>query len=140
MAKKETTVAAGKVRYFEGLGRRKAAIARVRIWRGGNGAFAVNGGDPKSYFKILRYERAALSPLKVLKGDKVSVSAKVKGGGIMAQSEALRLGLSRALVKLDTALRPELKVFGFLSRNSKEVERKKSGLKKARRAPQWKKR
>ncbi len=115
MAKKETA-AVGMGRYFEGLGRRKAAIARVRVWRGGNGTFAVNDGNPKSYFKILRYERAAMAPLKVLKGDKVSISAKVKGGGIMAQSEALRLGLSRALVKFDAALRPELKVAGFLSR------------------------
>ena len=128
-----------KAKYFEGVGRRKTSIARVRI-SGGENKFVVNGESPKNYFKVERYEKSALSPLKVLKSEKLSVSAKVGGGGLMAQSEAIRLGLSRALTIFKPELRKELKIMGYLRRDPRMVERKKFGLKKARRAPQWKKR
>lgn len=140
MKKTEGASAAKKQKYFEGVGRRKRAVARVRIWAGGDGKFAVNEKDPASYFKAMRYEQSAIAPLRFLKGEKLTVSVKVRGGGLMAQSEAVRLGLARALIKLNDTLRRELKVAGYLSRDAREVERKKYGLKKARRAPQWQKR
>lgn len=136
MAKTETQP---KAKYFEGVGRRKTSVARVRI-SGGENKFVVNGQSPKNYFKVERYEKSALSPLKVLKSEKLSVSAKVGGGGPMAQSEAIRLGLARALTSFKPELRKELKVMGYLRRDPRMVERKKFGLKKARRAPQWQKR
>ena len=137
MAKAKT--AELKSKYFEGVGRRKTSVARVRISQGEN-KFIVNGENPKNYFRVERYEKSALAPLRVLKTGKVTVEAKVGGGGPMAQSEAIRLGLSRALTHFNPELRRELKVLGFLRRDSRIVERKKFGLKKARRAPQWKKR
>lgn len=137
---KKTETVSKREKYYEGVGRRKSAVARVRLFLGGEGKFAVNEKEPKNYFKVLRYEKAALAPLKFLKGEKITIRAKVRGGGPMAQSEAVRLGLARALIGFNPSLRPELKVSGYLSRDAREVERKKYGLKKARRAPQWQKR
>lgn len=134
-----STKATGK--YFEGVGRRKTAIARVRIVAGKSNDFKVNDLTSKDYFKLQRLMMYALSPLTSLKLDgHYSITAHVKGGGIAAQAQAVRHGLARALQKADQTLTQRLRVFGFLTRDSRMVERKKYGLKKARRAPQWQKR
>jgi small subunit ribosomal protein S9 len=131
-----------KQKYFEGVGRRKTAIARVRFYPPEsdtkNGVFTVNAVDYKKYFPIIRFQKAVYSPLKVVSGG--AVEAKVKGGGIMAQSESITLGLGRALIKFNPDLKKELRTLGYLTRDARMVERKKYGLKKARRAPQWGKR
>ena len=127
-------------RYFEGIGRRKTAVARVRI-APGKGEILINSKEAKDYFCMESLRQTISSPLENLKmADKFSVSANVSGGGINAQAEAFRLGLSRALVLLSPDLKKPLRGFGFLTRDSRMVERKKYGLKKARRAPQWQKR
>lgn len=127
-------------RYFEGIGRRKTAVARVRVVPG-KGGISVNDKEAKEYFRIRGLQQIISSPLDNLKmADKFDVSAKVSGGGINAQAEAFRLGLSRALVLLNPDLKKPLRGLGFMTRDSRMVERKKYGLKKARRAPQWQKR
>jgi len=136
---KTATGQATKGRYFEGLGRRKTAVARVRFYPGKGADFTVNGMDYKSYFPILRYQKKADAPLRS-SSTKGAVEIKVYGGGIMAQSEAVTLGLARALIKFKPDLKKEFRTFGYLTRDSRMVERKKYGLKKARRAPQWRKR
>ena len=134
-----TSGQAAKGKYFEGVGRRKTAVARVRFYPGVGGDFIVNGLDYKAYFPILRYQKKAVAPLG-LASVKGSVEVRVRGGGVMAQSEAVTLGLARALIKFDPEFKKEFRAFGFLTRDSRMVERKKFGLKKARRAPQWRKR
>ena len=127
-------------RYFEGIGRRKTAVARVRIVPG-KGGILVNSKEAKEYFRMQELQKIISSPFENLNmSGKFDISAKVSGGGINAQAEALRLGLSRALVLLNPDLKKPLRSFGFLTRDSRMVERKKYGLKKARRAPQWQKR
>ncbi|MCR4260765.1 MAG: 30S ribosomal protein S9 [Candidatus Colwellbacteria bacterium] len=131
-------------KYFEGIGRRKSAVARVRFYPvGKDGVFLVNGQDSKEYFVTQRYRINAIAPMAILdsgvrKGAEVSVH--VNGGGIMSQAEAVSVGLGRALVKFDGELKERLRGAGHLTRDPRRVERKKPGLKKARRAPQWKKR
>jgi len=142
MTKKSETIHSPKKaeRYFEGVGRRKTAVARVRVSKG-NGAFTVNGKKSEEYFNRPLSCQVALSPLdKFSILDKFNVSAKVSGGGVNAQAEAVRLGVARALVISDATYRDKLRPTGFLTRDPRMVERKKYGLKKARRAPQWKKR
>jgi len=127
-------------RYSEGIGRRKTAIARVRLV-GGRGAITVNGKDYKEYFRSSRLEEVVCAPFEKLKlEDKFDVSAHVSGGGVKAQAEAVRHGLARALVMINPELKKRLRKLGFLTRDPRMVERKKYGLKKARRAPQWQKR
>lgn len=127
-------------RYAEGIGRRKTSIARVRL-TGGHGKFLINTKDLKQYFPIARLLMVASAPLEKLKlADKYDVSAHVQGGGITAQAEAVRLGLSRALALKNPDFEKRLHKLGFLTRDPRMVERKKYGLKKARRAPQWAKR
>ena len=127
-------------RYTEAVGRRKTAIARVRI-SPGKGVFTVNGDkDLKSYFTLARLVNTARSPLDQLKIDDVDVSIHVSGCGIHAQADAVRLGLSRAIILKTPDWKPRLRVIGFLTRDSRAVERKKYGKLKARRAPQWAKR
>ncbi len=127
-------------RYTEATGRRKTAVARVRI-TAGNGKVVVNGKDLKGYFTLPRLMAAAVAPLSELKlSDSFDVSVHVSGGGIHAQAEAVRHGLSQAIVKTDVAWKPRLRAMGYMTRDSRMVERKKYGLKKARRAPQWAKR
>jgi len=135
---KVTTGQAPKEKYFEGVGRRKTAVARVRFYPD-RANFIVNGTDLKSYFSNLRFEKRAKVPLKS-SGAKGGVEVKAYGGGVMAQSEAITLGLARALVKFNQDFKKEFRTLGFLTRDSRMVERKKFGLKKARRAPQWRKR
>jgi small subunit ribosomal protein S9 len=126
-------------RYIEAVGRRKTAIARVRI-SAGTGKVVVNGKDLKGYFTLARLVSTARSPLDQLKIDDMDVSIKVSGGGIHAQADAVRLGLSRAIIDKTPDWKPRLRAMGFMTRDSRAVERKKYGKRKARRAPQWAKR
>lgn len=120
-------------RYYYGTGRRKTATARVRIFAG-TGKITVND-------KETTLPDVILEPLKIVgKVGSLDISAKVLGGGTTGQNEAIRHGISRALLELNPEFRPTLKKAGFLTRDQREVERKKPGLKKARRAPQWSKR
>lgn len=136
-AKKKT---AASPKYFEGVGRRKKAVARVRFYpEEKKGEFTVNGVDYKSYFPIMRLQKKAIAPLSRAPVEG-GVEIRVYGGGISAQSEAITLGLARALVKFNPELRKEFKAYRFLTRDPRMPERKKYGLKKARRAPQWRKR
>lgn len=127
-------------RYTEAVGRRKTAIARVRITPGGTGKMTVNGKSPKDYFTLPRLVADARSPLDQLKLGEYDVTVNVTGGGIHAQAGAVRLGISRAIVAKEPDWKPRLRTMGFLTRDSRMVERKKYGLNKARRAPQWAKR
>lgn len=126
--------------FFYGLGKRKSAIARVRVFEEGSGAVKVNDDTLGKYFFSTHSENA-LAPLALTeKLKKVDIEAFVEGGGKVAQSDAIRLGISRALVLMDPALRSVLKHAGFLRRDSRIKERKKPGLHRARRAPQFAKR
>lgn len=134
-----SAVRAGE-RYTEATGRRKTAVARVRIMAG-NGKMLVNDKEPKAYFLLPRLLAAAVAPLRELNLIKdMDVTVHVSGGGISAQAEAVRHGLSRALVLKTPEWKPRLRAMGYLTRDSRMVERKKYGLRKARRAPQWAKR
>jgi len=124
---------ANSEKYFYGTGRRKTATARVRIFPG-SGKATVND-------KEVTLPENVVEPLKMVgKLDSCDMTVKVNGGGKTGQFEAIRHGLSRALIELNSEFRPQLKKAGFLTRDPREVERKKPGLKKARRAPQWSKR
>ncbi|HZS42866.1 MAG TPA: 30S ribosomal protein S9 [Candidatus Paceibacterota bacterium] len=128
-------------RYIEAVGRRKTSIARVRILPESKQSYLVNDRDLESYFPTAELRLTATSPLnKAALTEKFKVTVKLKGGGISSQAEALRHGLSRALIEYDRELRPKLKKEGFLKRNPRMKERRKFGLKKARKAPQWSKR
>jgi small subunit ribosomal protein S9 len=132
-----------KEKYFYATGRRKTAIAKVRVYeKSAKPLVVINDVDPEQYFaKNQTLTEKVYAPLNLfdLKG-KYGVSVKVLGGGITGQAEAIRLGISRALLLIKEDYKKELKVSGYLTRDPREVERKKPGLKKARRAPQWKKR
>lgn len=131
-------------KYVEARGARKTSVARVRLISGGKPAILINGKDFKQYFKTDVQRQAVEAPLNIIGGlkelAKQSVSVKVSGGGLTGQAEAVRHGLARVLVKLNPEWRKQLKAAGFLKRDPRMVERKKYGLKKARRAPQWAKR
>ncbi len=135
MNKTETSTAE---KYIEAVGRRKNAIARVRLFLK-KGGVTINGRDYKAYFPIAKYQSLITAPIETAAA-KVTAIVKVTGGGLTGQAEAVRHGIARALIKIDSANRPQLKVLGFLKRDPRMVERKKYGLKKARRAPQWAKR
>ena len=121
-------------------GRRTGAVARVRI-RPGEGKITVNNRDVANYFPSKAHQMILSEPLRLTSTDEqYDVEATIGGGGISGQAGALRLGIARALVELDPELRPALKRAGFLSRDAREKESKKSGLKKARKAPQYSKR
>lgn len=127
-------------RYIEAIGGRKTASARVRLFSK-TGSIDVNGKPYGDYFRTFKNQltvRAAFDSLNL--GDKFSAIVRVFGGGLNAQAEAVRHGLSRALVKLNPVFKKNLRHSGFLTRDARMVERKKYGLKKARRAPQWAKR
>lgn len=129
-----------KERYYEAVGRRKSATSRVRLYTKVKG-FTINNRALEKYFPLLRLQKTALDPLEKIKlTDKLGGTIKVKGGGLTAQSEAVRLGVARALLKFNPIFAKRLRKLSFLTRDSRVVERKKYGLKKARRAPQWKKR
>lgn len=123
------------------VGRRKQASARVRLIPNGKGEIVVNGKPYEKYFTIFELRKAVTDPLKLTGKDKFfDISVKVEGGGPRGQAEAVRHGIARALVKWNEDFRKSLKSEGFLRRDSRVKERKKPGLKKARRAPQWSKR
>jgi small subunit ribosomal protein S9 len=132
--------------YHYGVGRRKTAVAQVRVYcdiKDGisEKGLLVNGKTYVEYFQTDSQKDAFLEPLKVSGlQDKCAISVLVKGGGIAGQSDAIKLGIARALIKYDENLRPALKVKGLLTRDARKVERKKPGLRKARRSPQWSKR
>lgn len=125
--------------YIEAVGRRKTASARVRILSAKNTSVTVNEKDADAYFPLKIMLDTVLAPIKSA-GGAYTVTAIVKGGGHKAQAEAVRHGIARALVDMDAALRKDLKHKGFLKRDPRAKERKKFGLKAARRAPQWSKR
>ena len=132
-------------KYIEAVGRRKTSTARVRISESSKANFIVNDREVKEYFKTEAEKRLVLDPmtkgLVAGKTDKKwNVEVKVLGGGTHSQAEAIRHGLARALVISDEELRKNLKTLGYLKRDSRAKERRKFGLKKARKAPQWSKR
>lgn len=127
--------------YYEGLGRRKAASARVRLHAGGSGQFMVNGKTYQDFFGRERDWISVLQPLELTQtSGQFDITVLVKGGGVTGQSDAIRMGVSRALLKVDPEFRSALRKAGFLTRDSREKERKKPGLKRARKAPQYTKR
>lgn len=128
-----------KGEYTEAIGRRKTAVARVRLYPSKSNEVIVNGKKSEDFFGTAELVNKTSEALNS-STEKYLVSAYVKGSGINAQAEAIRLGISRALVKIDLGLRSELKSKGFLKRDPRSVERKKPGLKKARKAPTWVKR
>jgi small subunit ribosomal protein S9 len=129
-----------KQSYFQKTGRRKTAVAQVRLTEGG-GAIIVNGLPFEEVFPRLTHRQLIERPLKLTQSqDKYSVMVKVAGGGISGQSGAIAHGIARALVEADESLRPVLRQDGLLTRDSRVKERKKPGLKRARKAPQYTKR
>tara|TARA_A200000159_G_scaffold135101_1_gene134020 strand:+ start:209 stop:598 length:390 start_codon:yes stop_codon:yes gene_type:complete len=125
---------------FYGTGRRKSSVARVTISEG-NGNFTFNGKNFEQYFPSPSMKMTIEKPFKVVSLDgKFDMDVNVNGSGLSSQSDAVALGISRALIKMDPELRPKLKKAGLLTRDARKVERKKYGLKKARRAEQFTKR
>jgi small subunit ribosomal protein S9 len=128
--------------YYYGTGRRKTAVARVRLYpTSGDGLIVVNGRNADEYFPRETLMQAVRSPLRILElGNRFSISVKVVGGGVSGQAGAVRHGIARALVRADEEFRPVLRKNGFLTRDPRMKERKKYGLKRARKAPQYTKR
>ena len=126
--------------YYEGIGRRKESHARVRIVTG-TGDFVVNGKPVKEYFPRTGDYETIVAPLQTAEMEgRLDISVLVEGGGISGQTGAVRHGLARALLELDPELRPKMRQGGFLTRDSRMKERKKPGLKRARKAPTYTKR
>ncbi len=139
--KESRMVKEGSNRYIEAVGRRKTATARVRLFTQGEKEIFVNDKPYQIYFSTLENQKTITAPFeKINLLGRFRVLVKVKGGGINAQAEAIRHGISRALVKFNLDFKKRLRKAGFLTRDSRERERKKFGLKRARRAPQWQKR
>ncbi len=127
--------------YVEATGRRKTSVARVRITKSSKRTLTVNNKPLEEYFPTATLQQSVLAPFITDGADRLySVSVKVSGGGIASQAIAIRHGIARAMVKSESGIRGEMKTKGFLTRDSREKERRKFGLKKARRAPQWSKR
>ncbi|MBU1136847.1 30S ribosomal protein S9 [Patescibacteria group bacterium] len=143
IVKKEKAV---EKRYYETVGRRKRAVARVRLFtcqpfEGEDGKIIVNDKPYDKFFSVAELQQTVAAPLRKMKSlNRFEATVKVKGGGIRGQAEAICHGLARALVKFNPDFSKKLKRAGYLRRDPREVERKKPGLKKARRAPQWRKR
>jgi small subunit ribosomal protein S9 len=128
-------------RYTEAIGRRKTSTARVRLTPSTKNTFMVNDKEGHDYFPTAELKYVMHGAFAETKTEKhFEVSAHVKGGGIHSQAEAVRHGISRALVEIDAEMRGELKKLGFLKRDPRAKERRKFGLKKARKSPQWSKR
>lgn len=128
--------------YFEGTGRRKTATARVRMTPSNKQSILINDQDLATYFKTEDLQQKAIESMAqlIVKDQKFEITVKVNGSGTSSQSEAVRHGIARALEKFDGTLRSELKKAGFLTRDQRSKERRKFGLKKARKAKQWSKR
>ena len=138
---KVSTGSIPKGRYIEAIGRRKRAVTRVRISESGRSMISINNKTVENFFPTKALQKVINDSLAIANiTQKFSISIKVSGGGTTAQAEAIRLGIARALVKYDLELRGDLKKAGFLKRDPRIVERKKFGLKKARKAAQWSKR
>ena len=130
-----------KRQYQYGTGRRKSSVARVRLYQGGTGSITINGRDIDDYFGLETLKMVVRQPLNTTSTlGKVDIVATVEGGGVSGQAGALRHGISRALLQVNPDFRPILKKAGFLTRDPRMKERKKYGLKAARRAPQFSKR
>lgn len=137
-AKNDTAEFSGK--YIKSVGRRKRATAKVRLYESGKGVIMVNGLRAAQYFPGDGFSLIA-QPLKVTGHNRdFNFSVLTQGGGKQGQIDAVRLGISRAILALDPTAKEALKVNGFLTRDPRQVERKKPGLRKARKAPQWSKR
>lgn len=128
--------------YYEAVGRRKEASARVRLYPAGESPeIVVNGKPMAEYFPRMKDQLRLVEPLHVVEAEsQFNISVLVNGGGITGQSDAVRLGIARALILSDDQLRAPLKKGGFLTRDARAKERKKPGLKRARKAPQYTKR
>ena len=127
--------------YFYGTGRRKSSVARVHLFPNGTGAVTINGRDIDNYFGLETLKLLVRQPLVTTGNlDKMDIVATVAGGGVTGQAGAIRHGISRALLVVDESYRSTLKAAGFLTRDPRMKERKKYGLKAARRAPQFSKR
>jgi small subunit ribosomal protein S9 len=127
-------------KYYFAIGRRKTSIARVKLVPKGKGEIIINNKKSTEYLPDFMLQETIHTPLKLVNLDKADAIISTNGGGKTGQAEAIRLGIARALIKFDKNLRKTLKVAGFLKRDPRIKERKKPGLKRARRAPQWKKR
>lgn len=130
-----------KTKYFEAVGRRKTAVARARLTPATKQSITINDKDVASYFvtpELVMIAEAAFAESKI--AQKFKVTAQLSGGGIHSQAEALRHAISRSLLDYDIELRKKLKKLGFLKRDPRAKERRKFGLKKARKSPQWSKR
>jgi small subunit ribosomal protein S9 len=129
------------VQYYEGVGRRKESTARVRIMSG-SGNFSVNGKPLEAYFTRLGDPESALAPLQTVgeNPERLDITVVVRGGGVTGQAAAVKLGMARALLKMNPDFRPALRNAGFLTRDARIKERKKPGLKRARKAPTYTKR
>lgn len=129
-----------KKEYIFTTGKRKTAIAQIKFSNTGQGEILINKKDFKEYFPYETWQKIVSSPIELSGLKNYKVDIKVSGGGVRAQAESARLGITKALVQLNPALRKIFKPKGFLSRDARIKERKKPGLKRARRAPQWQKR
>lgn len=130
-----------KTKYYQAVGRRKTSTCIVRLYEKKDGEITINEKKLEEYFPTFDLQKTVKEPLTDLSMiSKFSVSAKVKGGGTKSQAEAVRHGIARAIVLFDTTLRKQVKSTGYLTRDPRMRERKKPGLKRARRAPQWRKR
>jgi len=130
-----------KSEYLYNIGRRKTSIAKVKVFKKGSGKIVVNEKDYQKYFPTVEQQERILGAIKLVgQVDKLDVTVNVVGGGVVSQAEAIRHGLSHALIQLNPNFRKPLKKAGFLTRDSRKKERKKPGLKRARKAPQWAKR
>ncbi len=127
-------------RFFQGVGGRKTATAQVRVMPGKAGIM-INGKELKAYFTMAKHQNVVTAALEAADmKNALGVTVRVAGGGIAAQADAVRHGIARALVRYNEDFKKKLRAHGFLTRDARHVERKKYGLKKARRAPQWAKR
>lgn len=128
-------------KYYQSIGRRKTAIAQVRLYPSGTGKITVNNREATNYFTTEKDMYTLLAPLReVGKHESVDITVRAVGGGINGQAEAISLGIARALIKLDGDMRKALKANAFLTRDARKKERKKFGKRGARRSPQWRKR
>ncbi len=130
-----------KKEYIYAVGRRKTATAQVKLYKKGKGEVEVNSQKIEEYFPTFSWQAIIYAPLKVVgQAERLKVVAKVSGGGKISQAEAIRHGISRALLEINPNFRKPLRKHGYLTRDPRMKERKKPGLKRARRAPQWSKR
>lgn len=138
---KTTFVVETKRPFITAIGRRKTAVARVKFLETGTGKIKINGQELEKYFNFFILQEIVKAPLELTQENKNhDIEVIAKGGGNLGQAEAIRLGIARALIKWNLDLKPVLRKAGYMTRDPRAKERKKFGLKKARRAPQWSKR